>query len=158
MAFSITASDGGSPPRSSTSLMLVVVLDTNDNISVFSRSLYKVRVLENSSQGTLVVTVSASDLDSGTNGEIAYYLVQNPEENLKTFTINPETGQIRLQKPVDYKETKINEIDVQATDAGRKTVHCKVEVKVEDMSKHRGGPLQTCGTGTRRTTAGRAAS
>ncbi|XP_019328747.1 PREDICTED: protocadherin beta-15-like, partial [Aptenodytes forsteri] len=134
VAFSVTAVDGGSPPRSGTALIRVVVLDTNDNIPAFSRSLYKVRVLENSAEDTPVVVVSASDLDSGTNGEIAYSIVQNSEENLQTFKINPETGQIGLKKTVDYEETKTYEIDVQATDGGGLFAHCKVEVQVEDVN------------------------
>ncbi|XP_009082374.1 PREDICTED: protocadherin beta-1-like [Acanthisitta chloris] len=134
VVFSITAVDGGTPPRSGTALIRVVVLDINDNIPLFTRSLYKVSVKENSPQDTLVVAVSASDLDSGTNGEITYSIVQNSEENLETFKINPETGQIRLKKPLDYEETKTYEIDVQATDGGGLSAHCMVEVQVEDVN------------------------
>ncbi|XP_075298086.1 protocadherin beta-7-like [Opisthocomus hoazin] len=134
VVFSVTAVDGGSPPRSGTALIRVVVLDINDNIPVFTHSLYKVRVLENSAQDTPVVVVSASDLDSGTNGEITYSIAHNSEENLQTFKINPETGQVRLKKPVDYEETKTYEIYVQATDGGGLSTHCKVEVQVEDVN------------------------
>ncbi|NWW28184.1 PCDBD protein, partial [Falcunculus frontatus] len=132
--FSITAVDGGTPPRSGTALIRVVVLDINDNIPVFTRSLYKVSVTENNSQDTIVVVVSASDLDSGTNGEIVYSIVQNSVENFETFKINPETGQIRLKKPLDYEEKKTYEIDVQATDGGGLSTHCKVEVQVKDVN------------------------
>ncbi|NWU87365.1 PCDBE protein, partial [Onychorhynchus coronatus] len=133
-AFSITAVDGGTPPRSDTALIRVIVLDINDNIPIFTRSLYKVPVRENILQDTLVVVVSASDSDSGTYGEIAYSIVQNSKENFETFKINPETGQIRLKKPLDYEETKTYEIDVQATDGGGLSAHCKVEVQVEDVN------------------------
>ncbi|RMB96900.1 hypothetical protein DUI87_26970 [Hirundo rustica rustica] len=134
VAFSISAVDGGTPPRSGTALIRVVVLDVNDNTPVFTQTLYKVSVMENSSQDTLVVVVSASDLDAGTNGEIVYSIFQNSEENLQTFKINPETGQIRLKKPLDYEEKKTYEIDVQATDGGGLSTHCKVEVQVKDMN------------------------
>ncbi|NWY66723.1 PCDBE protein, partial [Erithacus rubecula] len=134
IAFSITAVDGGTPPRSGTALIRVVVLDINDNIPVFSQTLYKVSVKENSSVDTIVVVVSASDLDAGTNGEIAYSIVQNSEENFETFKINSETGQIRLKKPLDYEETKTYEIDVQALDGGGLFTHCKVEVQVKDVN------------------------
>ncbi|TRZ09525.1 hypothetical protein HGM15179_017576 [Zosterops borbonicus] len=134
VAFSITAVDGGTPPRSGTALIRVVVLDVNDNIPVFTQTLYKVSVMENNSQDTLVVTVSASDLDAGTNGEIVYSIIQNSEENLQKFKINPVTGQIRLEKPLDYEEKKTYEIDVQATDGGGLSTHCKVEVQVKDVN------------------------
>ncbi|NXD30044.1 PCDBG protein, partial [Spelaeornis formosus] len=134
VSFSITAVDGGTPPRSGTALIRVVVLDINDNIPEFTQTLYKVSVMENSSQDTVVVVVSASDLDAGTNGEVLYSIVQNSEENFETFKINPETGQIRLKKTLDYEETKIYEIDVQATDGGGLSTHCKVEVQVKDVN------------------------
>ncbi|XP_053846801.1 protocadherin beta-16-like [Vidua macroura] len=134
VAFIITAVDGGNPPRSGTALIRVVVLDINDNIPVFTQSLYKVSVMENSSQDTIVVVVSASDLDAGMNGEIVYSIFQNSEENLQTFKINPETGQILLKKPLDYEEKKTYEIDVQATDGGGLSTHCKVEVQVKDVN------------------------
>nr|XP_038042564.1 protocadherin beta-15-like [Anas platyrhynchos] len=134
VVFSITAVDGGFPPRSGTAVIRVVVLDANDNIPVFTQSLYKVRVLENSSEDTLVAVVSAKDLDSGMNGEIAYSIVQNSEDNRETFKINSETGQIRLKKPLDYEEIKTYEIDVQATDGGGLSANCKVEVGVQDVN------------------------
>uniref|UniRef100_A0A8C3C295 Cadherin domain-containing protein n=1 Tax=Cairina moschata TaxID=8855 RepID=A0A8C3C295_CAIMO len=134
VVFSITAVDGGSPPRSGTAVICVVVLDANDNIPVFTQSLYKVRVLENSSEDTLVAVVSAKDLDSGMNGEIAYSIVQNSEDNRETFKINSETGQIRLKKTLDYEEIKTYEIDVQATDGGGLSANCKVEVGVQDVN------------------------
>uniref|UniRef100_A0A669QAE4 Cadherin domain-containing protein n=1 Tax=Phasianus colchicus TaxID=9054 RepID=A0A669QAE4_PHACC len=52
----LTAVDGGSPPRSGTAEVRVVVLDANDNVPVFSREVYEVRVAENSPPGQLVVS------------------------------------------------------------------------------------------------------
>uniref|UniRef100_A0A8C0C4J5 Protocadherin beta 4 n=1 Tax=Buteo japonicus TaxID=224669 RepID=A0A8C0C4J5_9AVES len=108
VAFSVMAVDGGSPPCSGTALIHVVVLDINDNVPVFTHSLYKVQVLENSTEDTPVVVVSANDLDAGTNGEI----------------------------PVDYEETKTYKIDIQATGGGGLFMHCKVEVQVEDVNNN----------------------
>ena len=48
------------------------VRDTNDNRPVFSQSEYYVSVLENAAQGTTVTIITATDADSGTNGEIVY--------------------------------------------------------------------------------------
>lgn len=82
----------------------------------------------------MVAVVSAKDLDSGMNGEIAYSIVQNSEDNRETFKINSETGQIRLKKTLDYEEIKTYEIDVQATDGGGLSANCKVEVGVQDVN------------------------
>lgn len=136
VALSVTAVDGGSPPCSGTALIHVVILDINGNVPVFTHSLYKVQVLENSTKDTPVVVVSANELDSGTNGEIAYSIIPNSEGNHQAFKINPEAGQIRLNKPADYEETKTYKIDVQATDGGGLFMHCKVEVQVEDVNNN----------------------
>lgn len=72
LTLTLTALDGGSLARSGTALVPILVLDINDNIPEFVQSLYKVQVPENSPVGSLVVTVSARDLDTGSNGEIVY--------------------------------------------------------------------------------------
>ncbi|MEQ2208166.1 hypothetical protein XENOCAPTIV_027705, partial [Xenoophorus captivus] len=43
----VTAVDGGNPPKSGTAQIIVSVLDINDNSPVFSYSLYKARISEN---------------------------------------------------------------------------------------------------------------
>uniref|UniRef100_A0A8C9QW70 Cadherin domain-containing protein n=1 Tax=Scleropages formosus TaxID=113540 RepID=A0A8C9QW70_SCLFO len=47
----LTAADGGTPQRSGTVLIHVTVLDANDNIPVFSQSVYKVSLSQYSNQG-----------------------------------------------------------------------------------------------------------
>lgn len=49
------------------------------------------------------------------------------------FKINTEMRQIRPQMPLDYEETKVYEIHIQATDREGLSKHCKVEVWVEDV-------------------------
>lgn len=61
----LTALDGGSPPRYGTTQVRIEVMDINDNAPQFQQLLYKVNIPENSPVGSLVVTVSASDVDSG---------------------------------------------------------------------------------------------
>nr|XP_055033361.1 protocadherin beta-16-like [Misgurnus anguillicaudatus] len=68
----LTAFDGGDPQMSGTMQIHVTVLDANDNAPVFSQSVYKTSIAENSHKGTVLTTVSASDKDHGSNGR---YLV-----------------------------------------------------------------------------------
>ncbi len=72
-SFSVSVSDGGSPPHTATANVKVTVLDVNDNNPVFVRSgSYIVDVEENQPKGTIVVQVSARDSDKGENGTITY--------------------------------------------------------------------------------------
>uniref|UniRef100_A0A665W9S6 Protocadherin-16 n=1 Tax=Echeneis naucrates TaxID=173247 RepID=A0A665W9S6_ECHNA len=65
----------------------VQVLDTNDNTPVFNQASYQVQML--ASGDTLVVSVSATDKDSGLNGKITYRLLSSP---LQGFYIQPDNG------------------------------------------------------------------
>ncbi|XP_004643924.1 protocadherin beta-1 [Octodon degus] len=130
----ITAVDGGSPPKSGTANIHVVVLDVNDHVPQFSRLVYRAQVPENSANGSFVVMVTAKDLDEGSNKEITYSLAQNPETVLQTFQINSQTGEVRLRGPLDFEAIETYDIDIQATDGGGLSAHSKVLVDVVDVN------------------------
>ncbi|XP_048086734.1 LOW QUALITY PROTEIN: protocadherin beta-14-like [Alosa alosa] len=95
----LSAIDGGVPPRSGTVAIHVTVLDANDNAPVFSQSVYKVSLPENSPLDTVVATVSATDADVGANGEVRYEFGHVSEEDLKLFSLDPVSGEIRVTGP-----------------------------------------------------------
>ncbi|NXI43625.1 PCDGH protein, partial [Galbula dea] len=68
----LRAIDGGEPSQTGTARIRVAVLDANDNAPVFSPAEYSVRVPEDMPVGSVLVTVSATDPDEGTNGHIKY--------------------------------------------------------------------------------------
>lgn len=130
----ITAVDGGSPPKSGTANIRVVVLDVNDHVPQFSRLVYRAQVPENSDNGSLVVVVTATDLDEGTNKQITYSLAENPEAVLQTFLVDSQTGEVRLRGPLDFETIETYDIDIQATDGGGLSAHSKVLVEVVDVN------------------------
>lgn len=130
----ITAVDGGSPPKSGTAHICVEVLDVNDHVPQFSRLVYRAQVLENSANGSLVATVTATDLDEGSNKEITYSLAQNPEVILQMFQIDSETGEVQLRGSLDFEAIETYDIDIQATDGGGLSAHSKVLVEVVDVN------------------------
>ncbi|XP_066515269.1 protocadherin alpha-8-like [Hoplias malabaricus] len=133
----LTAEDGGKPPRSGTLQITVNVEDVNDNIPVFSKSLYKARVQENAPPGTTVIKVHATDSDEGLNGQIIYgFSNHDDDEDISAFAINPETGEITIKGELDYERKSAVEIRVQAKDKGQKprASHCKVLVEVIDVN------------------------
>nr|XP_055033313.1 protocadherin alpha-3-like isoform X22 [Misgurnus anguillicaudatus] len=136
----LTAVDGGKPPKSGTTEIVVNVVDVNDNIPVFSKSLYKARIIENSAPGTHVITVQAVDIDEGVNGEIVYAIVNhNGDNDVNAFLINPETGEITVQRDVDYEQSSAIELRVQAKDKGHnpKAAHCKVLIEILDANDNK---------------------
>ncbi|XP_029627109.1 protocadherin alpha-2-like [Salmo trutta] len=133
----LTAVDGGKPPRSGTLLIIINVQDVNDNIPVFNKQLYKFRVTENVRFGTIVAALNATDLDEGINSEIEYSLIGRGSSNTPdVFTVNSETGEVTVKGSIDYEINSAFEIRVQAKDKGTppRSTHCKVLVEVIDVN------------------------
>ncbi|XP_044081931.1 protocadherin beta-16-like isoform X2 [Neovison vison] len=134
IVLTLTALDGGSPPRYGIAQVRVEVVDSNDNAPEFGQPIYKVHIPENSPVGSLVVTVSASDLDSGVYGKISYTLFQPSEDISKTLEVNPVTGEIRLKKKVDFETVVSYEVDIKATDGGGLSGKCTLLLQVVDVN------------------------
>ncbi|XP_062941541.1 protocadherin beta-12-like [Cynocephalus volans] len=132
LSFILTALDGGSPPRTGTALVRVVVVDTNDNSPEFEQSFYEVKIPENSVLGSLVVTVSAWDLDSGINGEISYTFSHASEDIQKTFEINQKSGEVSLTAPLDFETIESYSVIIQATDGGGRFGKSTIRIQVMD--------------------------
>ncbi|XP_052364215.1 protocadherin alpha-3-like isoform X22 [Oncorhynchus keta] len=133
----LTAVDGGNPQRSGMSQIIVNVLDINDNLPVFTSSLYKTQISENVLIGTTVFTVNATDADEGTNSEIVYSLRNKDQDRiLDIFDIDPNSGVITVKSNIDFEERKAFEIRVEASDRGQPPMaaHCKVLVEVVDIN------------------------
>uniref|UniRef100_A0A8B9PZA8 Protocadherin gamma-C3 n=1 Tax=Apteryx owenii TaxID=8824 RepID=A0A8B9PZA8_APTOW len=133
----LTAVDGGDPPKSGTAQISVRVVDTNDNPPAFDRSTYTVSLLENAPLGTLVVKLNASDPDEGSNGDVIYsFGSYTPQKVRQLFSVDPHSGEVRVNGTLDYEEASSYEIYVQATDQGPVSMagHCKVLVNIVDAN------------------------
>ncbi|XP_031159089.1 protocadherin alpha-4-like [Sander lucioperca] len=133
----VTAVDGGNPPKSGTSQIIINVLDNNDNAPVFSSSLYKARISENLAVGKTVIILNATDADEGLNAEIEYSLRSRGQDRvLDLFQIDSKTGAILIKGKIDYEEHPAFEIHAQASDKGQPpmSAHCKVLVEVVDLN------------------------
>ncbi|XP_058278437.1 protocadherin alpha-2-like isoform X4 [Hirundo rustica] len=133
----LTASDGGRPSLTGTMELVISVLDANDNAPQFNQSVYKVKALEGSELGTLLVTLSATDPDEGMNSDIIYLFNRRVSTQVKEmFTIDENKGEIRLQGKLDYEEVDSYEIPVEARDKGSPPLsgHCKVLLEVVDVN------------------------
>ncbi|KAJ4946302.1 hypothetical protein JOQ06_023970 [Pogonophryne albipinna] len=137
ITMTLTAVDGGNPPKSGTSQIVVHVLDNNDNLPIFTQTLYKTEVSENTPLGTIVITVNATDADEGLNSDIVYSLRSKDQDHvLDIFEIDSQTGVIKVKGNIDFEEKKAFEIRVEASDKGQPpmSAHCKVLVEVMDVN------------------------
>ncbi|XP_018106137.1 protocadherin gamma subfamily A, 3 L homeolog isoform X26 [Xenopus laevis] len=133
----ITAFDGGKPPRSGTSQITVIVLDSNDNAPVFDHSKYKVGLLENTPQNTVILKLNATDRDEGHNGEIEYFFDYHTLNSMKElFTLNQHSGEISVNGVIDFEEKEFYEISVRAKDKGipEHVSRCLILIEIEDVN------------------------
>nr|XP_046188706.1 protocadherin alpha-2-like isoform X4 [Oncorhynchus gorbuscha] len=133
----LIAVDGGKPPRSGTLEIIINVIDVNDNSPIFTKSLYKVQVLENVAIGTLVLIINATDIDEAANGEIEYSFISNRKMDLhRLFAVNQHTGEITIKGRLDHEENPAFEIRVQAKDKGnpQRSAHSKVLIEILDIN------------------------
>ncbi|XP_015340666.1 protocadherin beta-5-like [Marmota marmota marmota] len=133
LSLTLTALDGGMPPRSGTVTVHIEVVDINDNAPEFLQSRYEVQVPENSPINSLVLVVSAQDLDSGNYGSVVYSLFEGDEVS-QPFVIEKISGEIRLQRAVDFEATQHYIIEIAATDGGGLSGECTVAIEVVDVN------------------------
>ncbi|XP_078087671.1 protocadherin gamma-A6-like [Mustelus asterias] len=133
----LTATDGGSPPKSGSARILITVLDSNDNAPAFDSKVYKVTLAENSPRGTLMVSVHATDPDEGSNAEVTYSFSNRVSQKMQElFILDQRTGEIRVQGRIDYEEASSYSLDVQAVDNGSPTNagRSKILINVIDVN------------------------
>ncbi|XP_007669921.2 protocadherin alpha-2 isoform X5 [Ornithorhynchus anatinus] len=133
----LTATDGGKPELTGTVQLFVKVLDANDNAPEFDKAVYKVHLVENASNGSMLIRLNASDADEGLNGDIIYTFSSDVSPRVQAkFKIDPRTGEIRIIGSLDYEENSAYEIQTVATDKGIPPMsgHCKVIVKLMDVN------------------------
>ncbi|NWU31256.1 PCDG7 protein, partial [Dyaphorophyia castanea] len=132
----LTATDKGSPVKSGSTTINVIVIDGNDNAPEFTQSVYKVTVREDVAVGSRVLQVTATDRDEGPNAEVKYSFFKIPEKFDKTFKIDPESGEIEIIEKLNFEENEFYELMVQARDAGGLSSHSKVFIKVIDVNNY----------------------
>lgn len=101
---------------SATTVICMQIADVNDNAPVFTSSMY-VHSTSDSTVGSTLFSVSASDLDSGDNGMFTYQLNQS-SPYIDTFAIS-STGWILLMKSIDnYPSDHVFNFGIIVTDRG----------------------------------------
>ncbi|KAM4554636.1 protocadherin alpha-13-like isoform 17-T17 [Odontesthes bonariensis] len=138
----LTALDGGSPSKSGALHLTITVLDANDNRPVFSKDVYTVSLEENASRGTLLIKLNATDLDEGSNSDIEYTFGKTQKKKVHDlFELNSVTGEIRVKGNVDYEETEVYRLDMQASDKGQPpwTAESRVVIKIKDVNDNKPG-------------------
>ncbi|XP_068615903.1 protocadherin gamma-A10-like [Brachionichthys hirsutus] len=135
----ITVSDQGSPPLSSSKNITVKVSDVNDCPPKFDQSEYSVTVPENNSPGYSVFTLRASDADSGQNARVSYFAQDTEISGVAVsslVSVNSDNGVIHAVRSFDYEQIKWFEFNVTVRDAGSPplTSVATVRILIQDQN------------------------
>ncbi|XP_041605194.1 cadherin-23 isoform X3 [Vulpes lagopus] len=98
--FTVRASDNGSPPRAAEIPVYLEIVDVNDNNPIFDQPSYQEAIFEDVPVGTVILTVTATDADSGNFALIEYSLGDGEGK----FAINPTTGDIYVLSSLDREK------------------------------------------------------
>ncbi|XP_047441793.1 protocadherin beta-16-like [Mugil cephalus] len=129
----ITATDEGSPPLSSSKTVELSVADINDNPPVFEEQSYSAYVNENNKPGSNLCSVTARDPDWRQNGTVIYSLLAGEVNGAPVssyLSVNGDTGVIHAVRSFDYEQFRSFKVHVMARDNGSPPLSSNVTVSV----------------------------
>ena len=109
----VLAVDSGSPPRSSSAVINVTIVDLNDNHPVFSSAVDSVNVSETAPVGDEVAIVNVTDADIGSNGQVSLSLV----EDYSTWSLSSD-GILSVTGPLNATNMPSYTLSIVAVDGG----------------------------------------
>ncbi|XP_030767379.1 fat-like cadherin-related tumor suppressor homolog isoform X3 [Sitophilus oryzae] len=125
----IQAIDGGTPPLSNVATVNITVTDCNDNAPVFSQLSYSARIREDAHVDDKILQITATDLDSQANGEIAYSIING--DNQGQFSIDPVTGYVSVASPLDRETVSGYVLEILAKDNGQPVLSRQTMLNIE---------------------------
>ncbi|XP_075975934.1 cadherin 89D isoform X3 [Anticarsia gemmatalis] len=143
----VTASDRGSPPRSSNATVHITVQDNDDLPPKFTSELYKTQIPEFypllgkriHKELLFPEPIKAFDQDLGVNALLRYELVAGNERKL--FSLDSRNGTLYLEKEVDLDaegslsgNTFVLQVQASQGDNPLKTAQARVEIELLDLN------------------------
>ncbi|XP_061781508.1 protocadherin Fat 3a isoform X2 [Nerophis lumbriciformis] len=94
----------------------IQVLDMNDLRPLFSPTTYSVTIAESTPLRTSIAQVTATDADTGSNGEFYYFF----KEKIELFAVHPTSGVVSLSGKLNVEEHNRYDLEILAVDRGMK--------------------------------------
>ncbi|KAF3694240.1 Protocadherin Fat 2 FAT tumor suppressor -like protein 2 Precursor [Channa argus] len=129
----------GKPSLSDITTVIINVTDVNDNAPVFKQGDYRAEVSEDLVPGSLVMKVTATDLDGPINNLLRYSIVSGDAQ--QQFSIHPRSGEITVQTALDREETPHYSLTVQAADEGNPPLSSAVLITITVTDVNDNPPL-----------------
>lgn len=114
--FTVLCVDNTQPTFSSQAIVVIDVLSVNEYNCSFNQTQYIFSITEDTSIGTLIGHVYATDSDVGLAGELSYELLINDTQCSKMIQIGENSGEIRLLSNLDYEQLQHITCTIRVTD------------------------------------------
>ena len=135
----ITATDKGVPALTASQTLVIKIEDDNDHSPVFDPASYSKQVREDVQIGTILLQVSATDLDIGLNGVVRYYVIGG-DDNFD-FSLDQSSGVLRVQKNLDFERVQSYDLIVQAEDSGENTQYTTATISITVLDVNDNTPV-----------------
>ena len=131
--FLVWAEDNGATPLSSSAIVEVTVTDENDNTPEFTPVNRPGAVLENGGAFVPVLYLTATDPDSGSNGELEYQIIADDSAR-QAFSIDA-MGVVKTNRALDREEQDVYHLTVEVRDQGfvPRSSAIQVDIVVTDV-------------------------
>ena len=98
--------------------VIILVNDLNDNIPVFVDFPYSVEQQEERASELVVVTIRATDADSGSNQQLIYTLLNSDTSVTSQFRVDPDSGELFAGPGIDREVQEVYLLLIRACDMG----------------------------------------
>ncbi|XP_062986156.1 protocadherin gamma-A6-like isoform X17 [Elgaria multicarinata webbii] len=139
----VTVTDHGTPPLSTSLIIPLEILDTNDNPPHFLESVYTSYLMENNPRGASILSLKADDPDWAENSRITYSIIERNtyDSPISSFlSINSETGVVYGLTSFDYEEFQHIQFQVKAEDGGSPPLSSNVSVTLFILDQNDNAP------------------
>ncbi|CAI9733569.1 protocadherin beta-18 isoform X1 [Octopus vulgaris] len=138
----IIATDEGFHPMLSKLNVQITIMDANDNLPSFTQSIYNISIRKIHKNDKPIVTLSATDQDSGKNGQITYHFSSKTYDIAKNhFRLNSTTGEVTLHEKFHFDDKSSYKIFVEATDKGSPALSSLAILQLNIINQENNPPL-----------------
>ncbi|CAI9733458.1 protocadherin beta-15-like [Octopus vulgaris] len=138
----LEAKDGGNPPKTATLKVHISVTDVNDNTPVFSQKVYNVSISNSHQRHLPILTLKATDRDSGHNGKISYHFNhKTPILFQKYFLLKRTNGEIYLKDNFSFGGKHTYKLYIEAQDDGSPSLSSVTMVQIHVISNQNSAPM-----------------
>ncbi|XP_062134609.1 LOW QUALITY PROTEIN: fat-like cadherin-related tumor suppressor homolog [Drosophila sulfurigaster albostrigata] len=120
--------------------VFIHVTDENDNYPKFDNTIYSADIAENTDKVVSIIKITATDADTGSNGDVRYYFDDESNSVRNIFDIDIYTGWITLLSSLDREVQSEFNLKVIATDNGHPKHDSKVPVSIKIIDYNDNAP------------------